>query len=252
MRFTKMHGLGNDFILLEGADPPPDLIRSLCDRRRGIGADGVLSLDTRPGMVYWNADGSPAEMCGNGLRCVARYSVDQGWAPAGSWFPIATPVGERRALVEDAKVTVELGTVRIGGTLSIGGRTFHEASIGNPHAVALVDEPNAVDVAREGPAVSTDPAFPHGANVEFVKVEGPNHIRMRVWERGVGETLACGSGIVVAAAVSVGTGPETVTVEVPGGIAQVSFDDGRAYLSGPAVAVFVGETMEVSEAGEGR
>lgn len=252
MRFTKMHGLGNDFILLEGVDPSPDLIRSLCDRRRGIGADGVLSLDTRPGMAYWNADGSPAEMCGNGLRCVARYSVDRGWAPAGSWFPIATPVGQRRALVEASKVTVELGTVRIGGTLSIGGRTFHEASIGNPHAVTLVDEPNEVDVAREGPAVSGDAAFPQEANVEFVKVEGPDRIRMRVWERGVGETLACGSGIVVAAAVAVGTGPGTITVEVPGGRAEVYFEDGQAYLSGPAETVFVGETLDFSEAGAGR
>lgn len=247
-----MQGLGNDFILLEGADPSAEQVRGLCDRRLGIGADGVLSVDSRPGMVYWNADGSAAEMCGNGLRCVARYSVDRGWSPAGQWFAIATAVGERRALVADTKVTVELGTVKIGGTLSIGGRTFHEASIGNPHAVALVDDPDLVELAREGQAVSSDAAFPEGANVEFVKVEAPDRIRMRVWERGVGETLACGSGIVVAAAVAVGSAPERVRVEVPGGLAEVYFENERAYLSGPAVTVFVGETIEFSGVDAGR
>src|SRR5690606_34783982 len=109
VKFTKMQGLGNDFVVLEDVEPAPDLVRQLCDRRRGVGADGVLTVDARPSMRYWNADGSVAEMCGNGLRCVARYAVDRNWAPNDEWFVIETAVGPRRALVADPWITVEVG-----------------------------------------------------------------------------------------------------------------------------------------------
>lgn len=252
MRFTKMEGLGNDFVVIEGTVPDSELVRRMCDRRRGIGADGVLLVDSRPAMRYWNADGSVAEMCGNGLRCVARYAVDRGWAPHGEWFAVDTAVGLRRALVESPVVTVELGRVDIAGTLPINQRVYHEASIGNPHAVTIVSDPDQVDVAGEGRIVASDEAFPEGVNVEFVAAVAPNRIKLRVWERGVGETLACGSGMVVAAAVAVGTTSGPVEVLVPGGRAEVVFREGSGYLAGPAVTVFEGEWPDVSAGDGGR
>jgi diaminopimelate epimerase len=241
VRFTKMQGLGNDFVVLEGIDPDPGLVRRLCDRRLGVGADGVLVVDPRPTMRYWNADGSVAEMCGNGLRCVARYAVDREWAPAGEWFMIDTAVGPRRALVTDSDVTVEIGRVSIAGTVTIAGRSYHEASVGNPHAVAIVDDPDAIAVGEVGPLVERDVAFPEGANVEFVARVAPNRLHLRVWERGVGETLACGSGMVVAAAVAAGMGEEPIEVVVPGGVGRVVFQSGSGYLTGPAETAFTGE-----------
>ncbi len=248
MKFTKMEALGNDFVVTEGIDPDPDLVQRLCDRRRGIGADGLLVVDDFPTMRYWNADGSAAQMCGNGLRCVALYAVMRGWEKEKEWFSIVTPVGERRALVDGDTITVEVGKVTIGGMLRIGDRVFHEASVGNPHAVTLVDDPSRVAVEEEGPLVASDPAFPEGTNVEFVAVENERRIRMRVWERGVGETLACGSGMVAATAVAVGQKTEPVTVVVPGGVGQVFFDQGDAFLVGPAAAVFWGEWPQISAA----
>lgn len=236
-----MEGLGNDFVMLEGVDPSPDLVRRLCDRRRGIGADGVLVVDSAPGMRYWNADGSEAEMCGNGLRCVAVYSVAREWTAPGEWFDVQTAIGPRRARVDRDEVTVEVGKVSIAGTLSVHGRLYHEASVGNPHAVTVVDDPAAVAVEEEGPIVENDPAFPHGTNVEFVALAGPDRLRLRVWERGVGETLACGSGMVVAAAVATGVREEPVEVVVRGGVGRVSFHGGSGYLTGPVVTVFRGE-----------
>lgn len=247
-----MEALGNDFVIVEEASPTPELVRRMCDRRRGVGADGLLAVDPFPTMKYWNADGGPAEMCGNGLRCVARYAVERAWAPAGEWFSVVTPVGERRALVDGGVITVEVGPVTIGGMLTVGERVFHEASVGNPHAVTLVDDPSDLDVADEGPAVSADPAFPNGTNVEFVQVYSPGRIRMRVWERGVGETLACGSGMVAAVAVANGQTPQPVQVLVPGGEGTVFFEGGSAYLSGPANRVFEGEWPEVTAAGAAR
>lgn len=247
MRFAKMEGWGNDFVVLENMNPAPELVRRLCDRRRGIGADGVLVVDPFPAMKYWNADGTAAEMCGNGLRCVARYAVMRGWVPEGEWIPIVTPVGERRALVEGDTITVEVGNVTIGGTLTVEQRVFHEANIGNPHAVTLVEDPDVIDVATEGPSVSADPAFVHGTNVEFVAVEAPDRIRLRVWERGVGETLACGSGMVAATAVATGTPTHPVSVRAPGGTGRVFFQGEAGFLVGPAVYVFDGVWPDVSE-----
>jgi len=241
VKFTKMQGLGNDFVVLEDVEPAPDLVRQLCDRRRGVGADGVLTVDARPSMRYWNADGSVAEMCGNGLRCVARYAVDRNWAPNDEWFVIETAVGPRRALVADPWITVEVGKVSIAGTVSIGERSYHEASVGNPHAVTIVDDPDAIAVSEVGPVVEHDLAFPNGTNVEFVSRVAPQRLHLRVWERGVGETLACGSGMVVAAAVAAGMSEEPIEVVVPGGTGQVSFRNGSGYLSGPAEVVFTGE-----------
>ena len=241
MRFTKMEGLGNDFVVVEEPPSGPSQVRTWCDHRRGIGADGVLAVDSKPSMEYWNADGSPAEMCGNGLRCVARYSVDRGWSEEGSWFSIMTPVGPRQALVEGDVITVEIGPVSLGESIEVDGALYRRASLGNPHAVRVVDDPETVEVALVGRAVAAAPAFPDGANVEFVALSSPGRIRMRVWERGVGETLACGTGMVAAAAVAAGTDGDPVEVEVPGGRARVTFRQGSGYLTGPAGTVFSGE-----------
>jgi diaminopimelate epimerase len=242
MRFTKMHGLGNDFVVIDdaGVTATPDLVRALCDRHFGVGADGVLQVDLVGGIVtmgYWNADGSAAEMCGNGLRCVARLAVDRGLVEEGE-FVVDTPAGPKRVDV-GSEIRVDLGVPVIGDIVSSGGRFFRTVDVGNPHAVLEVDDVANAPVATVGPAVQS--AFSEGANVEFVRIE-EGHVDMRVWERGVGETLACGSGIVAAAAIARRNGGgDEIVVSMPGGTARVEFRDGAAWLVGPAEYVFEGE-----------
>lgn len=243
MDFTKMQGLGNDFVVLDG---PMELdhatVQRLCDRRYGIGADGVLVVT--PGdpivMGYWNADGSAAEMCGNGLRCVARYAVDRGLVSAKA-FVVATPSGQRAVIVGDEDVTVELGSIRLEGEVEIEGRSYQLVDVGNPHAVTVVEDPAQADVEGIGPGVETHPRFPEGTNVEFVAVT-PDGVDVRIWERGVGETLACGTGM--AAAVAAARRPEAgeggVAVRAPGGTGYVEIVDGVAWLRGPAEYSFRG------------
>lgn len=249
MDFVKMEGLGNDFVVLEG---PLDLteprVQQWCDRRRGIGADGVLEVTpTEPGsganvrMRYWNADGSPAEMCGNGLRCVARYAFDRGLV-AERTFTVASPVGRNAAeVLEDGSVRVQLGAFSVGDPVEIGGRRYHKATVGNPHAVTFVDEAGTDLVHTAGPAVETNEEFPGGANVEFVTVRD-GMLSMRVWERGVGETQACGTGAAAVAAVAnaVGAAGRTVTVELLGGRLEVELIGDQAWITGPATYVYSG------------
>jgi diaminopimelate epimerase len=242
MKFTKMHGLGNDFVVIDGGVAvSAELVRSLCDRRFGIGADGVLQVTSGPSgvnMGYWNANGTLAEMCGNGLRCVARRAWDLGLVDSPS-FVVVTPSGPKRAVVRPHEVSVDLGPVELGGPVDIEGRRYERVDVGNPHAVTEVD-PAAIDVAHVGAMVERDPRFPGGTNVEFYTWVAEDRVRMRVWERGVGETLACGSGMVAVAAVARRTSDVTsITVDVPGGSAGVTFDDG-VWLTGPAVTVFDG------------
>lgn len=243
MDFTKMQGLGNDFVVLDG---PMELdhatVQRLCDRRHGIGADGVLVVT--PGdpivMGYWNADGSAAEMCGNGLRCVARYAVDRGLVSAKR-FVVATPSGQRTVIVGDDEVTVELGPIRLEGEVEIHGRTYHLVDVGNPHAVTVVGDPAEADVEGIGSRVEADPRFPEGTNVEFVAVT-PEGVDVRIWERGVGETLACGTGMAAAVAAAGRTGDVEggVPVRAPGGTGRVEILDGVAWLTGPAEYSFRG------------
>lgn len=243
MHFDKMEGLGNDFVVLDASvEVNPDLVRRLSDRRRGIGADGVLQVTLADGgvrMGYWNADGSAAEMCGNGLRCVARYAFDRGMVD-GKEFAVLTPRGPLRVeLNEDPRV--ELGPVELGNNFEFDGQKFQWASVGNPHAVTLVSELREEEVASIGR--SLEQATPGGTNVEFVNVLDDSRIEMRVWERGVGETLACGSGMVAAVAVSrhLGLTGAAVSVTMPGGVGTVELTPGSAWLSGPAHYVFSGE-----------
>lgn len=241
LRFTKMQGLGNDFVVLEGPiDLSEEDVAVLCDRRFGIGADGVLVVSRDGGirMDYWNADGSPAEMCGNGLRCVARYAYDRGWAP-GPNFTVVTPEGERRVIVRGGSVDAELGSPLIGEERMIEGNRYREVDMGNPHAVRIVDDPAAIDVEAVGSSLQAH--FPKGANIEFVSIERDG-ISMRVWERGVGETMACGTGMAAAAAVArrEAAGGAPIRVSVPGGTGTVQIRDGVAWLEGPAEVSFSG------------
>ena len=241
--FTKMQGLGNDFVVVDGPiEISRDLVKRFCDRRRGVGADGVLVVT--PGdpvrMEYSNADGSAAEMCGNGLRCVARYAFDRGLVEGRS-FEVATAMGLRRVTVGESSVEVEIGETRVVGHETIDDARYHLIDVGNPHAVTIVEDPSTIDVAGIGSVLQSHPRFPDGVNVEFASIQD-GRVVMRVWERGVGETLACGTGMVATALMATKTGQlnAPVSVEVPGGEGSVDFRSGSAWLTGPTEYSFSG------------
>lgn len=244
MRFWKMEGLGNDFVVVVGSHSfsTTDIV-TLCDRRTGVGADGVLVVSgdrDRVGMSIFNADGSPAEMCGNGLRCVAWLAVDLGMTDRRE-FSVDTPVGPRRVKVLSSEVTAELGPVTVGEHRSIGDRDFYLVSVGNPHAVSWVDDLEGIRLAATGRALQD--RFADGVNVEMVKVESRRRLSLRVWERGVGETRACGTGAVAAAAAGLAQGltGEKVEVRLVGGAAQVTLEEGTSWITGPARLVYRGK-----------
>lgn len=247
MDFVKMQGLGNDFVVIAGpAEPSREEIATWCDRRRGVGADGVLEVTPidaeHVGMRYWNADGGLAEMCGNGLRCVARYAADRGWVDGDS-FVVQTSVGPRPVhLNEDGSVRVLLGSPSAGDDVHLDGIVLHTVDMGNPHAIQWVPDPATAPVESDGPKVEKAPAFAEGTNAEFATVVGPDEIDIRVWERGVGETLACGTGAAATAFIAnqqglVGT---RVAMQLRGGTLLVSLEDDGAWIEGPAETVFSG------------
>ena len=267
LRVWKYEATGNDFVMTldpDGERPlDVDDVRALCDRRLGIGGDGTIRVatdDGRPFMDYRNADGSVAEMCGNGLRCVALLLRDVGLAPEPS-FDVETRAGVRRVTVrDDGRVTVEMGVPNftkaaipmrgpawetfLDQSLDLGGGVVVRASavsMGNPHLVLFVeDDPERFHVSHIGPVLEGDDRFPEGTNVEFARI-GPDGIAARVWERGSGETMACGSGacaIAVAAHEAGLAGPRSI-VRFPGGDLEVErADDGGVLLTGPARRVF--------------
>lgn len=248
MDFLKMQGLGNDFVVLVGPrDVTTAEVAAWCDRRRGIGADGVLVATPGEGTVrmeYWNADGSPAEMCGNGLRCVARLAHDRGWA-AGPSFVVETSAGPRPVTVgAKGRVRALLGKAADAGIPPFDVAGFHvePVSMGNPHAVIVVDDCYATPVDAVGPLVEGDPAFPDRTNVEFLTVASRDRLALRVWERGVGETLACGSGAAAAVVVANRRGltEAAVTVDLLGGPLEVEVADDGVWIEGPAEYVFEG------------
>ena len=274
--FTKGHGTGNDFVVIPDADGVLDLsddqVAVLCDRRFGIGADGILRVVRADAiadgaeaaasgvtwfMDYRNADGSAAEMCGNGIRVYARYLIEAGWADAGEPLLIATRAGVKTVTRSDLGFEVDLGPWRVEPDVLVrvrgGGapRPGMGIDVGNPHVVVALpdtDELEALDLTVR-PQLSPEP--PAGANIEFVVPSDPlvhdgvGSIRMRVFERGVGETLSCGTGVAAAATAvrewAGSSAPDRWTVDVPGGRLGVRMSDGRVLLSGPATLVYSGE-----------
>ncbi|MFT3875039.1 MAG: diaminopimelate epimerase [Propioniciclava sp.] len=264
LEFAKGHGTRNDFVLVTDADDARPLsdadVRFLCDRRAGIGGDGVLrAVRARhiPGwggdpelwfMDYRNADGSLAEMCGNGVRVFARYLAEEGLVDREGVLPLGTRAGLRSAeLLADGRVRVWMGRPAIADAatrVSLDGAEWPATpvDVGNPHAVVLLDageDLGALDLTR-APVWTPAERFPHGVNVEFVDDLGAHEVRMRVFERGVGETDSCGTGTVAAASATArahGQTDGTWTVHVPGGQVEVELRGGEAWLTGPAVIV---------------
>jgi diaminopimelate epimerase len=281
MRFAKYQGTGNDFVML--ADPrdelelTPRMVRALSDRHFGIGADGVIRV--APGvdgadlsMDYVNSDGSIGEMCGNGIRCLALFAREEGMTDA-THMQVATRAGLKTIEVgENGRVRVDMGApifepaaipIRWEGTealhakLEVDGEVVEATclSMGNPHAVLFVDDPERAPVATLGPRLETHEAFPNRANVEFVRVVSPERVEMRVWERGVGETLACGTGACAAAVASrlIGGADAATVVSLPGGELEIEWEgslevDKPVFMTGPAVRSFEGE-VDLEEMG---
>ena len=259
MRFTKMQGLGNDFLMVQG--PAPDdaapLCAALCDRHFGVGADGVIFLspseiaDSR--MRIFNADGSEAKMCGNGIRCAGKCLYDRGLVRKER-LTVETLSGIKTLAlnIEGGRVksaTVDMGqAVLVQGEvpLSEGMGTGAQVSVGNPHLVVFTREVAALPLSLWGPRIQRDERFPGGINVEFVQPLGPDRLRMRVWERGCGITMACGTGACASAFAAVKQGLCSVNapieVQLDGGSLRITVDAAdHIRMEGPAVFVFEGE-----------
>lgn len=272
LRFTKMHGAGNDFVVLDlrGGTPAPDaaLAARLADRHFGVGCDQILTIEpprsAQAVAAYriWNADGSPSQQCGNGARCVAAWLVRDGSA-RGDGFVIDSPVtahrverlGEREYAVAMGVPEFEPARIPLAGfahareeyLLPMQGESvrFGAVSMGNPHAVLEVGLVDAAPVERLGPLLQQNAAFPESVNVGFAQVLDPGHIRLRVYERGSGETLACGSGACAAAVTLMQRGrvERDVRIALPGGELRVRWPapDAQVVMSGPVQFVFDGE-----------
>lgn len=269
--YGKGHGTENDFVLLPDHDGSvhgalaPERVRALCDRRAGIGGDGVLRVirtrdvvDAPPEtaqtdwfMDYRNADGSTSQMCGNGLRVFVRYLLTHGLVdPAAEQWDIGTRSGVKPVRRDGDLLSGDLGVATVGAptTVTVGDRRFdgRAADVGNPHAVVFVDDLAEVGPLTEQPGYD-QALFPDGVNIEFVHRLGPGHVEMRIHERGVGETRSCGTGAcaaMVATAAADGV-PEVSSyrIDVPGGTVSVSrTSNGRVWLTGPAVLVAEGHT----------
>lgn len=255
--FTKMHGLGNDYVVVAGesvgAHDPSVLARAVCDRRFGVGADGLLLVSgAEPGadfrMRMFNVDGSEAEMCGNGLRCAALFAREEGLVTGDGPFAAATGAGLLTVSFGDsgADIAVEAGraTVSPAETIEASGERVElvPVSVGNPHAVIFVDDVEEAPVTTLGPQIETHGRFPDRTNVEFVEVVSDHVLRQRTWERGCGETLACGTGAcaVAAAAVATGRAQPALEIQLRGGVLRMSVEGGGVTMRGPAVRVFDG------------
>jgi diaminopimelate epimerase len=280
MQFTKMQGAGNDYIYVDCFDEPlphdiPDLARRVSDRRFGVGGDGLILIcpsdRADAEMRMYNADGSAAEMCGNGIRCVAKYVYDHGICQRDTLrIESAGNVRTLELTLEGDRVRqvrVDMGppvltpaaiptTLRspagpeapvIDTPIELGGRTFNVTcvSMGNPHCVTWVEAPTDDWVLGVGPKLEVDPRFPKRVNCEFVQVLSRSEVKQRTWERGSGETLACGTGACAVGVAGVLTGrtDRKVAVHLPGGDLRIEWNesDGHVYMTGPAVEVFTGQ-----------
>ena len=266
LAFTKMHGCGNDFIFIDclnGVNRDLEkLAKRLCDRRFGIGADQLLTVHPSKvadfKMEIYNADGGQVEMCGNGIRCFAKYVRDHGLTQKKE-LAVETLAGIIRPRLVGNLVEVDMGKPILEGRkipvnadgkildypLEVDGTTYRVScvSMGNPHCVVYLDDPDGLDLEKIGPRFEHHPFFPKGVNTEFVKILGPREVRMRVWERGAGETWACGTGACAAgvAGVLVGKNERKVTVHLRGGDLLIEWrEDNHVYMTGGAEEVFQG------------
>ena len=264
MQFVKVHGAGNDFVLLPDLDDTlelhPAFVQRVCDRHLGVGGDGIIRLaPARAGvnahvfMDYWNADGSVAEMCGNGVRCVAKYVIDRAIITSdvvrvdtrAGVKPVEVTVDENGRFISGR---VDMGPPVVGKVdwpMEISGETvcMTTLSMGNPHAVTVVDDLDDADLESLGRALQDHPDFPEGTNVEMITVVDRDRVRGRIWERGVGETMASGTGAsaMAAAAHLLGLAARRTTVELPGGNLLINWTETTLDVTGPAAEVATGE-----------
>jgi diaminopimelate epimerase len=277
--FSKYQGLGNDFILIDNRHQDTPIIDAdeaiiWCDRHFGIGADGVIFVlpaqkDTDYTMRIFNSDGSEPEMCGNGIRCMAKYIAElEGKTDVAVTYKIHTLAGTiTPEILDEGQVRVDMGEPRLLGaeipttlgkvdnkvinqSMEVDGKpwTVTCVSMGNPHCMTFVEDANSIPLETIGPKFESHPVFPKKTNTEFVQVIRSDYVRMRVWERGAGITLACGTGAcaTVVAGVLTGKCDRYCTVELPGGCLQIEWSelDNRVYMTGPAELVFKGEVAE--------
>ena len=274
MRFTKMQGIGNDYIYVncfeETVRDPEKVSVFVSDRHFGIGSDGLILIKPSEEadfcMEIYNADGSRAKMCGNGIRCVGKYVYDHGMTDKkeitvmsdagirtlqlnvadGKVRSVRVDMGAPAFEAESIPVTADTPEV-VNADWEAAGRCWKATcvSMGNPHLVVLCEDPRKLDLEKIGPVMEKDPRFPEGVNTEFVSIESDNEVRMRVWERGSGETLACGTGAcaVTAAMVRSGLTDRRITVHLTGGDLEIEWnrENNCIYMTGPAVTVFEGE-----------
>jgi diaminopimelate epimerase len=285
MKFTKMHGSGNDYLFIDARDPSikdadwPALSQAMSDRHFGVGGDGIILIMPSDvahlRMRMFNADGSEGEMCGNGIRCFAKYAIERDIAqPGDSGLHVETLAGIRtivpvidRSKVVRARVAMgaphleheevpvalpspaqkKVGSAVVDYPVEIGGVSLNLSfvSMGNPHAVAFIQQPvDEFPLHTIGPQVERHPMFPRRVNFEIVNVLSSDHLRARVWERGSGETMACGTGACGIAVASrlLGLTGDSVDITLPGGTLNISWDgQGEVYMEGDAVEVFEGE-----------
>ncbi len=274
MRFTKMHGIGNDYVYVncfeESVPDPAALAVKMSRYHYGVGSDGLILICPSEvadfAMKMYNSDGSESGMCGNGIRCVGKYVYDRGLTDktivnvmtggglkelhlnvqGGKVQSVRVDMGMPE--LQPRQIPVDLpGQAIMGHRLTAAGNTYeiHCVYMGNPHCIIFVKDPDLIDVAAIGPILETHPIFPERANIEFVQVVDRTHLRMRVWERGSGETLACGTGACASlvAAVLTGRADRNVSMELLGGTLDLewSFMDNHVYQEGPAKFVFDGE-----------
>ena len=276
MKFTKMHGCGNDYVYVNGfvekipQEKKPDIVRKLSDRHFGIGGDGVIfinpSEEAEFEMEMYNADGSRSEMCGNGIRCVGKFVYDKGLTDKteisvisagkvkyltlhtenGKVSTVRVNMGEPEFVAENVPVISSNEQV-VDEDIEVNGQTYKMTcvSMGNPHAVVFINDTDKLEIEKIGPYFENHERFPRRTNTEFVQVVDRNYVKMRVWERGTGETLACGTGCCATAAACVlnGLTENRVTVEVLGGKILIEWnrEENLIFMTGPAETIFEGE-----------
>ncbi|MBQ6887722.1 MAG: diaminopimelate epimerase [Lachnospiraceae bacterium] len=276
MKFTKMHGCGNDYVYVNGfvekipQEKKPDIVRKLSDRHFGIGGDGVIfinpSEEAEFEMEMYNADGSRSEMCGNGIRCVGKFVYDKGLTDKteisvisagkvkyltlhtenGKVSTVRVNMGEPEFVAENVPVISSNEQV-VDEDIEVNGQTYKMTcvSMGNPHAVVFINDTDKLEIEKIGPYFENHERFPRRTNTEFVQVVDRNYVKMRVWERGTGETLACGTGCCATAAACVlnGLTENKVTVEVLGGKILIEWnrEENLIFMTGPAETIFEGE-----------